>query len=262
MKSNNNNLSFKIYGVGHPVILIPGFASKANSWGLQYRWLKKYFKVIAIENSVGMTGKNETGCEIEKIASDINTILKSLSIAKTAVLGSSMGAMIGLEFAQKYPAKVSSLILSSFPIESTSFLKDFTEDFNDEIQFSNSESFFKKTLPVFFSPDFIKKDRFRIFTDFFIQNGTSFSKDVLHAQLQAIRAWRESDRWMEGCKCPCLFIYGSEDQFVSKENTIDKLIKVFSESEVKIIQGAGHAVHIEKHREFNNIVHIFLDKHH
>ena len=34
-------ISYKIYGSGRPILLIPGFASLANSWGLQYRWLKK-----------------------------------------------------------------------------------------------------------------------------------------------------------------------------------------------------------------------------
>lgn len=257
-----NNFSYKIYGSGQPVVLIPGFASKINSWGFQYRWLKKYYKIIAIENSLGMAGQSKDGCEIANIASDISDILNSLSIEKTAMLGSSMGAMIALDFAQRYPDKISSLILASFPIEHTPSLRDLTEDLHLPTQNSlGSDSFSKNFLEVFFSPDFVKQDRFKIFTDFFMQSGPSFPKGVLSAQLGAVSEWLESKRWLQGCNCPCLFIYGSEDQLISKENTIKEVATVFNKSEVKIINGAGHAVHIEKYQEFNNIVHEFLNGH-
>jgi pimeloyl-ACP methyl ester carboxylesterase len=125
---------------------------------------------------------------------------------------------------------------------------------------ADGDSFFKKLLPVFFSPAYVNQDRFRIFTDFFIQNGTSFSKDVLIAQMRAVREWIESKSWVKGCPCPCIFIYGSEDQLITRENTKNELAASFSKSEVKIIDGAGHAVHIEKYREFNNVVHEFLTR--
>ena len=40
---------------------------------------------------------------------------------------------------------------------------------------------------------------------------------------------------------------------ISKEITIKKLESVFPKSAIRIIDGAGHAVHIEKHREFNTL---------
>ena len=84
---------------------------------------------------------------------------------------------------------------------------------------------------------------------------------MLHAQLHAADTWLESNRWTTGCNCPCLFIYGSEDQLNSKENTLKKLEAAFPKSAIRIIAGAGHAVHIEKHREFNTVVYDFLKNH-
>ena len=115
-------------------------------------------------------------------------------------------------------------------------------------------------MPLFFSPDFVKQDRFKIFTDLFMQNGTGFSRNVLRDQLSVIREWIESKRWVEGCQCPCLFIYGADDQLVSSDEAIKRLKPVFDKSEFKVINGAGHVVHIEKHKEFNNIVYDFLKR--
>jgi len=40
-----------------------------------------------------------------------------------------------------------------------------------------------------------------------------------------------------------------------------KLEAAFPKSAIRIIAGAGHAVHIEKHREFNTVVYDFLKNH-
>jgi len=257
-----NHFSFRAYGSGQPVVLIPGFAAKAGSWGFQYRWLKKYFKIITIENT-GVENLGQCkGCQsINAVASEINRTLESYNITRTAILGSSMGAMIALEFAQQYPEKVSSLILASFPIGHPLSLKYIIEELDSPLHKSDGDCFFRKLLPVFFSPGFVKQDRFKIFTDLFTHDGTSFSKDVLDSQLWAMSEWLETKRWMRGCECPCLFIYGSEDQLISPEKTVKEIAKIFKKTDVKIINGAGHTVHIEKYQEFNNIVHEFFNKH-
>jgi len=188
-------------------------------------------------------------------------VLESCGVKKAALLGSSMGAMIALEFAQQNPERVSDLILASLPFQHTPSLQHLTEDMNSFIRDpSDGDSFFRKLLPFFFTPAYVVQDHFRIFTDLFMQDVTSFSKDVLFAQLRAVREWLESKRWKEGCQCPCLFIYGSEDQLISKDNTTKELATSFSKSEVRIIDGAGHAVHIEKYREFNNLVYEFMTR--
>ncbi len=239
-------------------MLIPGFASTMNSWGFQYRWLKKYFKVITVDNYVGGSGRTNNGREITDAANRINELLKLLEIEETSLLGSSMGAMIALEFAQRYPEKISALVLASLPIEHSQIFKYLFERQSSPPQEHNDEAFFKKLWSLLFSQDFINGDRFRVLSSLSMQAGASFPRYVLYNQLCATEAWRESKRWAKGCHCPCLFIYGSEDQLISKDTTIKKLEAVFHDAAIKIIEGAGHAVHIEKHREFNNVVFDFL----
>ncbi len=183
---SKNSQLFRTYGKGQPVVLIPGFASKADSWGLQYRWLKKYFQVIAYENRSIVCTQRKREVNIDIAVSDINNALSSCGIKKASLLGASMGAMIALEFAQTYPEKVSSLILASLPIDDTLSFKHLTEDLNLSIQNNADRDFFlRKLSTVFFSPDFVKQETFNILFDFFMQNGKSFSNDSLCAQLCA-----------------------------------------------------------------------------
>jgi len=252
--------SLRIYGSGFPVVLIPGFAAKANSWGFQYRWLKRYFKVITVEiKGISDTGQVKRDYDLTAAVDDLTEILVSTGVTKTAIMGSSMGAMIALEFARRHPDKVSSLIAVSLPVAYNAAFSRIAEAMNssnDDDEFS-----FKQFMPLFFSPDFVKHDRFKIFTDFFVPNGSSFSKEVLLLQLGMIREWLESRRWMDGCQCPSLFIYGSEDQLVSKDEALKQLVPIFKQSEFKIFAGAGHVVHIERYSELNDIVREYLVRH-
>ena len=259
----NKPFSFVIHGKGAPVVLIPGFASQANSWGFQYRALKKRFKVIILENSgISESAQCDGGDHcIAAMADQLYRLVDEHGAGKASILGASMGAMIALEFAQRYPDKVTSLILASLPIAPIPALRKLLEEQELLAQEFDGNLFLKNLWPVLFSKDFIRQDRFRIFNELFMQSGSCFSKDMLHAQLHAADTWLESNRWTTGCNCPCLFIYGSEDQLNSKENTLKKLENAFPKSAVRIIDGAGHAVHIEKHREFNAVVYDFLKNH-
>jgi len=252
-------ISYKVYGSGRPILLIPGFASLAGSWGFQYRLLKRYFKVITVEiKGICETGQVKRDYDLSAVVDDLSEFLASSGVSKTALVGSSMGAMIALEFARKNPEKVSSLIAVSLPLSCSVAFSQIAEKVNS----STVDDFsFKEFMPLFFSPDFVKHDRFRIFAEFFVPNGSPFSKEVLFSQLCVIREWLESKRWVNGCQCPSLFIYGSEDQLVSKDEALRQIAHTFHQYEFKVIEGAGHAVHIEKHQEFNNIVCDFLTNH-
>lgn len=263
-ENNSSPLLTKIYGAGPPVLLIPGFASRANNWGMQYRALKKDFKVITVEkNGNGDLGQCDGGdYRIDLIAAELYQTVEGHGIRKVSILGSSMGAMIALEFALRYPEKVTCLILASLPLEQSPSLQYLKEKLIASTQErADEETFFKKLLPFFFSPNFIQNKRFEIYADFFIQNGASFSKKVLCSQMFAVNQWLESKRWMIGCSCPCLVIYGSEDRLTSGARGIEQAVRAFKKMEIKIIEGAGHAVQIERHQEFNKIVHEFLGRH-
>ena len=251
------NLSF--YGDGPPVVLIPGFASMANSWAFQYRWLKKFFKIIVVENKGADPLSPDNSYDIDVIASEINNAIEKHGIGKVALIGSSMGAMIALEFAQQHPERIGSLILTSLPVENSAMIKYLNEDLKQSMPLSaDLEEFFKKILPLYFSSGFIQKHHFNLFADFFLKNSVNFSKDVLYAQLAAMIKWLEAERWTGGCRCPCLFVFGSDDVFIKENNIINRINRVFAPAEVKIINDAGHAVHIEKYTEFSEIVYDFL----
>lgn len=192
------------------------------------------------------------------LASDVNNILESMGLKKTYIIGSSMGSMVALEFSRMYPEKIGALILSSLPVQKTFLLKSFVDDPAFSPETFSPHSFLKKFFMNVFSSDFLKGDRFRLIDEFLLKDTTGISKKGLYYQLSAASEWIDSQDWSNRCTCPSFFIYGSEDKLVPLDSISSN--NIFESAEIAFIPKAGHAVHIEKHREFNKLVYQFLEK--
>jgi len=120
-KINGINICYEIIGEGDPLILIHGFGSSKEGWKLaQVGPLSEHFKVIIIDNrGAGKSDRPDEPYLMEMFAQDIKELMDHLNIQKAHILGGSLGGMIAQVFALNYPEKVDKLILinttSSFP---------------------------------------------------------------------------------------------------------------------------------------------------
>ena len=227
--SNKTKLYYKIVGSGTPVVLIAGLASHHRSWGFQLIYLKKWFKLITFDNKG---------------------------------IGFSMGGMIALEYAAKNPDRVRSLVLSSLPVlEDLGSFDTFISELNPVLTKSNSNQVFQTLATMFFSSDFLKCKQYEILADFFGKNLNLCPPETVSWQIYAIREWLLLKNWTIGCNCPCMMIFGSEDKLVPVKNAMAITSKFFPHAIKKVIKGAGHAVHIERPKQFNKSVYSFLKSH-
>jgi pimeloyl-ACP methyl ester carboxylesterase len=109
-------ISYHTAGKGEPVILIHGMASSAGiNWQLTgvYGDLAKTHRVIALDlpghgQSDKPASKEAYGAQMVE---DIALLLDHLKIKKVHVVGYSLGGMVAVKFAAKYPERVSSLLV-------------------------------------------------------------------------------------------------------------------------------------------------------
>ena len=97
----------------HSVLLVHGFGGTPKSdFGAQLPVLKSYFRVVAphLHGYGRSTHRNTYNITFYRDdASDLATLLDSLNIDKTLVLGFSDGGIVGLLLAALYPQRVSAL---------------------------------------------------------------------------------------------------------------------------------------------------------
>ena len=188
----------------------------------------------------------------------MNKVLLDLKIETINLVGLSMGARIACWFYEKYPNKVKTLVLCDTNLGSRGFSKQEKEEF-----VSLRSTPFEQGMRIEqFSPMIAKS----LIGDYSNKNALSkliSSLNLLRkdSYLKTVKSFI-SDDWLNNfvkIRVPCLVMVGELDNLTppSMAKEIDALIP---NSRLKIIEGAGHLINIEKPEIFNELVLKFLCK--
>jgi pimeloyl-ACP methyl ester carboxylesterase len=110
---NGIKVAFGVLGSGPPLVLIMGYRLSSLAWPLDFiEALAERFTVVLFDNrGTGASDKPTIGYEIPNMARDVSGLLDHLEIARTNVLGYSMGGAIAQEFVRQFPDRVLGLVL-------------------------------------------------------------------------------------------------------------------------------------------------------
>jgi pimeloyl-ACP methyl ester carboxylesterase len=95
-----------------PLLLIMGITAAGSVWEPHVAFWEQYFRCIVVDNrGVGQSDVPAGPYTTAQMADDYAGILENLNIAKTKVVGVSMGSTIAQQLALRHPEKVSALVL-------------------------------------------------------------------------------------------------------------------------------------------------------
>lgn len=103
-------------GHGAPILLLHGFTGRGSDWARLVPVLRRTHRTIAVD--LPGHGRSEAPADparhgLERIAADLATLLRTLGAVPAAVLGYSMGARVALRLALDAPGVVERLVLES-----------------------------------------------------------------------------------------------------------------------------------------------------
>lgn len=251
---------------GCTIILIHGFASSASFFKAQINILKNSYRIIAFD-ALGH-GRSEHPKEINlsknlryDIIRDLEDLLKFLNVSEGyGIIGHSLvGGMIGQLFAAKHPKNIKFLILLN----------------SGYIMIDNViRNIFYNLLPYFIRMNFLEVlansvDKILDKTIPYIITalsdslaGLKLTRDQLHMQIedQIFRMIHEIQEYdPSGIKCPTLIIGGRLDNF-APEQMSEELHKKIPQSELEIIDMAGHFMPNQRSEVVNEIICNFIRK--
>jgi pimeloyl-ACP methyl ester carboxylesterase len=108
-------LYYETAGTGHPVVFVHGFGCGIRSWDPQVAALSRRYRVVAYDvRGHGLSDAPREAAAYSQAISveDLRGLLAHLRIARAAVVGLSMGGNIALNFALRYPALLSALVVA------------------------------------------------------------------------------------------------------------------------------------------------------
>ncbi|UOQ46080.1 2-succinyl-6-hydroxy-2,4-cyclohexadiene-1-carboxylate synthase [Halobacillus salinarum] len=249
-------------GEGGPILLcLHGFTGSLNTFDELVNQLSSRFRILSID----MPGHARTGVlgqlNMEQFCSDLNELLNQLSIPSVQLLGYSMGGRAALSFALLYPEKVNKLILESASPglekpEEQKERKARDAALARRIEDKGIESFidYWENIPLFDSQQELPiEQKVKIKEERLHHHPVGLIQSLLGMGTGSQPSWWRS---LSVLSTPLLLITGMKDEkFKIINRRMDSLAL---ESQLTIVEGAGHAVHLENPKLFTEIVEAFV----
>lgn len=251
---------YEISGEGHPLVLIPGFASGAWSWAWQVGSFSDRFRVITFDPRGVSRSTLSDGADvsIEAIADDVANLLDAIGLDSADVLGISFGGFVAQEFALKHPQRLGKLVLASTSFGGPNHIPPSAEvlaAFTATDGLNTSERI-GQYLTLAFSREYAAANGPAVERFCRLREENVVPRDVYMRQLQSAMDFDAEDR-IRKIAARTLVITGDDDTVVPPQNSRN-LAAAIPNAGLKVIEGSGHMAFVEKAAEFNRIVREFL----
>ncbi|MFT5173619.1 MAG: 2-hydroxy-6-oxonona-2,4-dienedioate hydrolase [Gammaproteobacteria bacterium] len=241
------------YGNGRPLVLQHGFLGGGGYWAPQLPTFGRHFDVIA-PDLPGFAGSAhiEAPTTIKGFSSALVALLDELNVEQSALVGHSMGGMIALQTALDHPQRIERLVL--YGSACTGNLPKRFETFDTSIarlRDDGVEACAERIVPTWF----VEGDKAPNFA-MCHEAGRGTSVDSAVRALGALREWDVYERLGE-LRMPVLVICGDRDRSTAPDESY-RLHEAIAGSQLCVLPGCAHNVHLERPELFAAIVLEFL----
>jgi len=256
---NGISLYYESTGDGPPLVLIAGFMSDSQSWTPVVAGLSRQFQVITFDNrTTGRTDPADAKTSLALMTDDCVGLMSALGLARAHILGHSMGGIVAIDIASKYPKCVDKLIVAATTPDQNAFQLSVLETILSLRQAKKSHQLWLKSLlhwlfhPSFFDDPAAVKAA--------LANAAAYpygqSMTGMAAQLTVL-ANMKNDIDVKKIKAETLAILASNDLFYPLAEAKRSLLTI-PNVEVDVITNAGHSVHWDQPEMFVRLVSDFL----
>jgi pimeloyl-ACP methyl ester carboxylesterase len=242
---------------GTPLILLHGIGAASDIWEPLFTDCSQTYNTIALDfPGFGKSDQVEP-LNVPSVYIDVvDHLTQVLHIEQAIMIGHSMGGIVAAEFANKYPKKVSKLVL----IDSGGFEKIFP------LFKSVSSRLSEKMLLPLLGNRWIGSLGFRFFYGSKIRNQTYnvlsgywSDSDIIHNFTRVVKElgdWNVFDD-LTRITCPTMIIWGQLDWIVPAKHA-KAAQNLLPHAVTRIIKNAGHCPHAQKPDVVNPILLDFL----
>lgn len=212
------------------MLLLHGSASNSATWLGDIPLWSTRFRVVAadIPGHPGLSEEAPISLSDDTMAGWIDDILQGVGVARVRIVGISLGAWAGLDYAIRHPDRVIALTIIApsglAPVKA---------------------SFIWKAIPMSFLGD-----RGADWVSRVVFNGADVPEPALRFGRLVARHYRPlkekpkvfSDSEIRGLSMPVQYIGGQHDALVRTEEAAERLRRLLPEAEVHLLNDQGHAI--------------------
>ena len=256
IKFQNQPIRYKSEGHGNVIILLHGFLESLDIWESFSERLSQHFNVISIDlpghGGSGSLGEVHT---MTLMADSVNAVLNHLKIEQCVVAGHSMGGMVAVHLAEKYPDKVKAF--GFFHSQADSDTQETKDNRNRTIAILNKNyiTWVNQFIPDLFAD--CNKEKYVPEIQHLQQIAGNMKASQIIAAQAGMRDRESKLPFLAATDQPVFFIVGKEDSRMSVPKILAQSI-LPKHSEILLLSDVGHMGFIEAKEETMNFLHGFI----
>jgi len=255
--ANGLKLGYREHGSGPAIVFLHGIGSSSEGWEAQLAHFGATHRALAWD-APGYGGSGDLE-PLAPAATDyaeaLAAMLDALGIARAALVGNSLGALMAAAFVRRYPTRVSALVLS----DAASGHRTLDAEERDEKLMQRLDDvaelgpagMAEKRAPKLIGPAASPGTRNKVVR--------VMSKIRPKGYGQAARMLSLADIHAElaGCRAPTLVVCGAADHVTPPESN-RRIAAAIPGARFELIDGIGHLPYVEAPKRFNALVAGFL----
>ena len=231
-RSSHHRLSYDVKGSGPPLVLLHGLSGSRLWWRKNIPVLSQHFTVYSVD-LIGYGRSNfQSSLSFDESADLLEGWLSSLELSQVSVIGHSMGGQTAVHLVARYPLRVKKLVLAASSGMVKAKLHEVVVKLG-EVGLKGRRRF----LPT------VAFDALRASPQNLYRSARAILSDDFRPLLLRIG-------------CPTLLIWGADDVVVTQQ--MGEAHRLIADSQLEVIQGAGHNLMYDRPTEFNELTLGFL----
>jgi len=241
-------------GQGAPVVLVHGSATDHLTWSIQLASpLTQQHRLIAYDrrgSGLSAAAATDAAPSIEQHAADLAELVVAEGAPVVAV-GSSFGAVVVLELARRFPAWLRGAVLCEPPLphvddadEAPAPTAAFVAELDRIAAADGADAAAERFLRAVLGDAAYERMPRRF------QERSKATWPAIRADCAALAAYRPRYAQLAGVRIPVLLL-GGERSAPYFRPTLDALAAALGQARLEMLPGAGHMMHAEAARRFN-----------
>ncbi len=254
----DQDISFREYGSGDPVLILHGLFGSGDNWRTVARSLSRKYKVFTLDMRNHGKSFHSDRFDYHVMMEDVVRFVRRHDLERVSMIGHSMGGKVAMNFALAHPDLVRKLVIvdianKAYETQNQDIVEAlYRLDVSKISKLKDADEMLREAIPetdmrLFLISNLKRQDDGRY--------QWQINVEGIRNGYQAISEKINGKPYPK----PCLFIRGGQSEYIQDSDWPD-ILRVFPLAELVTIPRAGHWVHIEARDPFVHAVSTWLER--